>query len=173
MTLSLNIEFEKAVRLLSKYMPVADETTRKPVLFHGLRVGIYLYERGYSEDIVLAGVLHDILEDTEITQEELREEFGHTVTKLVQASTKDDSVAKEEKTEELIKRCVNNGQDALIIKAADILDSFKWYSGQNNKGEIEYCMKNANTIFKYKPDDFNDPIFEELKTWQNKFLPIS
>lgn len=169
MSLSLNIEFEKAIRLLSKYMPVADETTRKPVLFHGLRVGIYLYERNYSEDIILAGVLHDILEDTEITQEELRAEFGDTVTKLVQASTKDDSVAKEEKTEELIKRCVSNGQDALIVKAGDILDSFKWYNSQNNKGEIEYCMKNANAIFTHKPTDFNDPIFTELETWQRKF----
>ncbi len=169
MSLSLNIEFEKAIRLLSKYMPVADETTRKPVLFHGLRVGIYLYEHSYSKEVILAGVLHDILEDTEVTEEELRVEFGDTVTKLVKASTKDDSVAKAEKTEELIKRCVSNGQDALVIKAADILDSFKWYDSQNNKGEIEYCMKNANAILKYKPDSFNDPIFVELETWQKKF----
>ena len=152
---------------------MANETSRKPVLFHGLRVGMYLYEHSYSQDIILAGLLHDILEDTQITLEELRVGFGETVTKLIQASTKDDSIIKEERTEELIKRCVGNGENALIVKAADILDSFKWYDSQNNKSEIEYCMKNANAIFKYKPDNFTDPIFEELKGWQTKFSTVS
>jgi GTP pyrophosphokinase len=173
MSLLLNIQFEKAIRLLSKYMPTADEATRKPVLFHGLRVGTYLYEHNYSQDIVLAGVLHDVLEDTKITEEELRTEFGDNVTRLIRASTKDDSVSKEEKTEELIRRCIDNGQDALIVKSADILDSFKWYDSQNNKSEIEYCMKNANAIFTYKPDNFTGPIFEELKSWQIKFSTTS
>lgn len=170
MSLLLNIEFEKAIRLLSKHMPVSDETTRKPTLFHGIRVGVYLYERKYSENIVLAGILHDVLEDTEITQDELKLLFGDIVTKLVQASTKDNSVTKEERTDELIRRCVSNGLDALIIKTADILDSFKWYDGQNNKEEIQYCMNNTNAIFKYKPNTFNDPIFIELETWQKKFI---
>jgi hypothetical protein len=43
MTKSLNIEFEKAVRLLAEAFPVSDENTRKPVLFHDIRVGVYLY----------------------------------------------------------------------------------------------------------------------------------
>lgn len=56
---------------------------------------------------VLAGLLHDILKDTDITEIELRNEFDNSVTMLVKASTKDISVAKENRTEELIKCCVN------------------------------------------------------------------
>lgn len=166
----LSIEFEKAVRFLATHMPLSDENSRKPILFHDIRVGVYLYENGYSQDIVLAGILHDAIEWSDVTEQMLKEEFGDTVAGLVLASTKDDSIEdKEEKTAELIQRCIQNGKDALIVKTADIIDSFKWYSSQDNKGELQYCMRNANAIFKYKPSDFQDRIFDELKSWQNKF----
>lgn len=174
MTQQLSIEFEKAVRLLAAHMPVSDEESRKPILFHDIRVGVYLYENGYNANIVLAGVLHDAIEWSTLSPQTLRDTFGSTVTELVFANTKNDSIAdKEEKTNELISRCVRNGQDALIIKTADIIDSFKWYAGQDNKDQLLYCMRNANAIFKQKPDDFNDKIFDELKMWQEKFSHLT
>jgi (p)ppGpp synthase/HD superfamily hydrolase len=167
---SLGIEFEKAVRLLVQHMPVSGEDSRKPILFHDIRVGTYLYENGYGKDIVLAGVLHDALEWSGMGEEMLRNEFGDTVARLVLASTKDSSITdSKERIEELIARCVRNGQDALIVKAADILDSFKWYSALDNAKELQYCMRNADALFGSKPDSFDDKIFDTLKTWQSKF----
>ncbi|MEI8103384.1 MAG: HD domain-containing protein [Candidatus Moraniibacteriota bacterium] len=166
----LSISFEKAVRFLAKYMPVSDENSRKPALFHDIRVGVYLYEHGYGQDTVLAGVLHDAIEWSGASEQLVRDEFGDEVVRLVLASTKDDSITDgKEKTKELIQRCVKNGQEALIVKTADILDSFKWYSSQNNESEIQYCVRNANAILEYRPDDFDDKIFGELKVWQEKF----
>jgi (p)ppGpp synthase/HD superfamily hydrolase len=173
MTKTLNIQFEKAVRFLTMHMRPSDENSRKPILFHDIRVGVYLYENGYAQDIVLAGLLHDVIEWSKVSEQTLREEFGDTILKLVLASTKDDSITdKKEKTAELIKRCVQHGQDALIVKAADILDSFKWYSSQNNKEELQYCMRNTNAILKFKPDNFDDKIFDDLKNWQRKFADL-
>ena len=150
MTKSLDLKFEKAVRLLAEHLPISDEKSRKPILFHDIRVGVYLYESGYKPEIVLAGLLHDALEWSEITAEILKAEFGDEVLALVQAGTKDDSIKNsDDKIDELIKRCAAAGHDALIIKAADILDSFKWYSSQNNQAELKYCTKNAAAIFKY------------------------
>lgn len=174
MSKSLAIEFERAVRFLAMHMPVSEPNSRKPILFHDIRVGVYLYENGYAQDVVVAGVLHDVIEWTAVTEERLRLEFSDAVTKLVRANTKDDSITdKQEKTNELIKRCVQNGQDALIVKTADILDSFKWYSSQNNKGELRYCIRNANAILQFKPDGFTDKIFSELRSWQAKFTDPS
>jgi (p)ppGpp synthase/HD superfamily hydrolase len=164
---SLNVEFEKAVRILGEHMPLSDENTRKPVFAHGIRVGVYLYENGYSLEIVLAGLLHDIIEDSEMTEELITKEFGATVAKLVSASTKDATITDDDqRIEELIMRCSQNGEDALIVKTADILDSFKYYTSVNNKAEIEYCLKNTEAIFKYKLPDYQDKIFEELAHWQ-------
>lgn len=174
MTKSLNIQFEKAVRLLVEHFPISDETSRKPVLFHDIRVGVYLYEQGYNEDIVLAGLLHDALEWSSAPKQLLIDEFGEQVVRLVMASTKDDSITdKHEKTKELITRCVDNGEEALIVKTADILDSFKWYSTQKNVDQLKYCMRNAEAIFAYKPSTFNDKIFTELQTWKERFSDIS
>lgn len=157
---------EKAIRFLTQHLPVSDEKSRKPLLFHDIRVGIYLYEHGYDEPMVIAGFLHDILEWTSVTEQHLRAEFGDAVADLVRANTKDDSILdKEEKTRELITRCVQQRQDALIVKAADIMDSFQWYTRQNNTDELAYCQRNAKAILALKPNDYTDPIFEELKRW--------
>lgn len=165
---------KKPLRLLAAHLPVSRDDSRKPILFHGTRVGAYLYENGYAEDIVIAGVLHDAIEWSDISEQVLREEFGDYIAKLVLASTKDDSIVdKEEKTTELIKRCVDNGQDALIVKTADIIDSFKWYTVQNNKEEIGYCMRNANAILEFKSVNFDDKIFSELRNWRDKCLELA
>lgn len=169
----LNIEFEKAVRMMAEHMAVSTENTRKPKLAHGIRVGTYLYENGYSRDIVLAGLLHDMLEMTEVSKELIQSEFGDEVLRLVKASTKDDSITDgEEKIIELVKRGIANGEEALIIKAADILDSFKFYTAVDNQGELVYCMRHANAIFEHKPDTFQDKIFPILKQWQEKYKNI-
>lgn len=161
------LEFERAVRWMAQYLPVSEVGSRKPILFHDIRVGVYLYEAGYSEELVLAGLLHDMLEWSTASEEMLRQEFGDRITQLVKANTKDDSIVEKiEKTQELIRRCVVAGQDALIIKAADILDSFKWYSAQKNSDELEYCARNTKAIVELKPAEFDDKIFEELKSWQ-------
>ncbi|MBO05593.1 MAG: hypothetical protein CMI58_00880 [Parcubacteria group bacterium] len=174
MTKSLNVKFEKGVRLLVEHFPVSDESSRKPVLFHDIRVGTYLYNHDYSEDIVLAGLLHDAIEFSSATEEILKAEFGDNVVKLVLANTKDDSIQdKHEKTAELIQRCADNGQDALIVKTADILDSFKWYASQDSVEQLKYCMRNANAIFKYKKDEFDDKIFHELDPWKKRFANLT
>lgn len=167
--IELAVEFERAVRFLADRIPVADESSRKPVLFHNIRVGTYLYEKGYPRDTVIAGVLHDAIEFAGVTKEELVNKFGEAITQLVLASTKDDSIEdKAEKTRELIRRCVQNGEDALIVKTADILDSFRWYSRLGNYNQIDYCRRNADAIFEYKPQEFSDDIFLELKSWRER-----
>lgn len=169
----LDIEIEKAIRILVKRLPSSEKNSRKPILFHAIRVGTYLYDNDYKKNVVLAGFLHDIIEWSNAKPSLLENEFNKEIFRLVLANTKDDSIKNNtEKINELIERCARNGQDALIIKTADILDSFKWYSKQNNKKELEYCTKNANAILKLKPNNFDDKIFSELKKWQ-KHLPLS
>jgi (p)ppGpp synthase/HD superfamily hydrolase len=168
---SIDIKSEKAVRMLAEHMPVSEIGSRKPVLFHDIRVGVYLYEKNYSRDIILAGLLHDALEFSSITEEMIKNEFGENILKIVKACTKDRSIENsDERIDELVKRCAENGQDALIVKAADTLDSFKYYTKENNTGELEYCRKNAQAIFKYKKlalseVEREDDVLGELGEW--------
>jgi len=161
---NLEILFEKAVRLLCQYIPEGTALT-KPTLFHCLRVGTFLYEKKYSREIVLAGLLHDIIEDTEIFTELLEEEFGTAVLELISTNSKDSSISdQDERIEELIKRCVENGEAALIVKTADVIDNFRYFRRINDEKGIDYCERNAKMIFRHKPESFQDKIFDELKS---------
>lgn len=88
---------------------------------------------------------------------------------IVMGCSKNDKILdKKEKIEDMIKRCVAFGEKALIVKTADVIDSFKWYLKIENEGEIEYCKINAETIFKFKPEEFRDSLFKKL----NNYLQI-
>ncbi len=162
---SLDHECEKAIRLLAARVPSSSVQQRKPALMHALRVGMYLYGREYSREIILAGFLHDAFEWAGIDRDILQSEFGDEITRIVSACTKDDSIKDPvEKIEKLILQCVHEGQDALIVKTADILDSFQWYTKVNNEAELLYCKRNADAIARLRPDIFTDRIFDELST---------
>ncbi len=166
MAKALGTQFDEAVHLLTENRPIADGSSRKPALFHDLRVGIYLYERNYSDDIILAGLLHDAIEWYGISEETVRKEFGDTVADMVVACTKDDTIKDPvQKIEKIIKQCIDAGKDALIVKAADIIDSYKWYTMTQNENELLYCDRNASAIFQYKPKSITDDIFYELNEW--------
>lgn len=162
-------KFEKAIHLLCRYMPQADELI-KPTLFHSIRVGVYLYDHNYDENIVLAGVLHDSIEDTDIDEHLLQSEFNEEIANIVKANSKDKSISDSDKRiEELIKRCISSGQNALIVKAADVLDNYKYYAKTNSKDGLKYCANNAKTIFQYIPNNFDDNIFDELKNIHEEY----
>ena len=161
----LELNFEKAVSLLCQYMPVGEER-KKPLLMHSLRVGMYLYEHDYSNDIVIAGLLHDILEWTESPEDILKKEFGENVHAIVQANTKNRQIEDPvERRREYIDRCIQAGEEALIVKAADTLDSYHFYQTVGNPEEMERSVDIAKTILEKKPEEFKDSLFEKLEKW--------
>lgn len=54
-----------------------------PYLVHPVEVAMILQENNMSEEIVIAGLLHDTLEDTSVTQEDIEREFGKKILELV------------------------------------------------------------------------------------------
>ena len=159
-------KYKKAIDLLRSNL---DENFGKnrPLLPHLLRIGRYLHENGYSEDIVNAGLLHDSLEWTGISEERIREEFSARVLDIVRANTKDRSIEDPiERRRDYVLRCADVGIDALIVKAADALDSFSYYSEAGNEKEIERSMNIASLILKHVDAD-QDDIFLKLRRIAN------
>jgi (p)ppGpp synthase/HD superfamily hydrolase len=56
-----------------------------PFILHPLEVAHLLAGRDYPDHVIAAGVLHDVLEDTDVTEDELRARFGDEVADLVAA----------------------------------------------------------------------------------------
>jgi len=69
-----------------------------PYITHPLAVGVILAKAGCSDDVIIAGILHDTVEDTSITLDYIRDTFGKKVSRLVKgASAPDKSLPWEER----------------------------------------------------------------------------
>lgn len=158
--IDINLKFERLINNAIEYLSITLNTTGhndKPVLLHSIRVGFHLYELGYSEDIVLAGLLHDILEDTKTSKSDLQDKFGVKITQMVSENSFNPLI--EDKTEQfkdMFKRCVVYGKEALIIKAVDILNNSNYIQFVNNKEIREWLL--------FKMKSFIDISAELIKT---------
>jgi len=78
--------------------------TNTPYITHPYAVGMILQKEGCAEDIVVAGNLHDTVEDTIINLEYLRNKFGNKVALIVEGcSEPDKSLQWEERKEHTIE----------------------------------------------------------------------
>lgn len=83
-------EIERALFFLSNALQDSGHNT-KPVLLHSIQVAEMLWERGFPQDVVIAAVLHDVVEDTDITIDDVEQSFGHQVAVYVDALTVSDT----------------------------------------------------------------------------------
>ena len=68
-----------------------------------------------------AAVLHDIIEDTNVSEEQLREDFGQEVLDLVKAVSYDESISDPiEQYKDMYDRVLAYGKDAVVLKCIDI-----------------------------------------------------
>lgn len=71
------------------------------------------------EKVIILSLLHDTLEDTETTYEEIDNKFGKEIADGVQALTKNDNLPKKEQMKDSLERIKNQGKEVAIVKLAD------------------------------------------------------
>lgn len=93
-----------------------------PYVEHPMTVAARLEEHGYRDEVLAAALLHDVVEDSETTLDELRELFGEDVAGLVGALTDDESIDsyRERKAEHRERVAAADGE-AMAIYGADKL----------------------------------------------------
>lgn len=98
-----------------------------PYVTHPLRVAAILEEAGFGhdEDLLVAAVLHDTLEDTQTTYEELVEAFGADIASTVAELTDDKTLSKVERREAQVAKAPGMSFRARLIKVADKLDNVR------------------------------------------------
>ena len=113
--------------------------TGEPYIVHPLAVKKILEEWGMDEDTIIAGILHDTIEDTPLTLDDIRKEFGESVAFLVDGVTKlstaragmrDIDTYLPETRDNFLRLMIALGDDirVLIIKLADRLHNLRTLS---------------------------------------------
>jgi (p)ppGpp synthase/HD superfamily hydrolase len=89
-------------------------------LLHPLEVAALLERAGAPDHVVAAGVLHDVLEDTEVERADLERRFGHEVADLVALVSDDPAIEDEQQRKDDVRERVRRrGGYGAIVYAAD------------------------------------------------------
>jgi (p)ppGpp synthase/HD superfamily hydrolase len=97
-----------------------------PYLLHPLEVASLLHTAGAPDHLVAAGVLHDVLEKSDVRESELRQRFGIRITRLVLAVSDDDRIPGYARRKAALRQQVADGGDeAMALFAADKLSKLR------------------------------------------------
>jgi len=97
-----------------------------PYIVHPVQVSTILLRYGFAEDEVIAGLLHDVVEDQGVSLDSIEAEFGPAVAAMVAALSErkregDRQRPWEERKKEALARLRQAGAGAMAVKAADVL----------------------------------------------------
>ena len=126
----------------------------EPYITHPLHVAIYLSELSMDLETIVSAILHDLIEDTDITYNDLKKEFGKEIADIVDGVTKLDKInynSKEEAKADAIRKMViamSKDIRVLILKLADRLHNIETIDYLNEWKKEKIAQE---TLYVYAP----------------------
>ena len=167
---------KKPYELAAKVHEGQKRLSGEPYIMHPLSVALILARLGMDDASIIAAMLHDTVEDTDLTNDEIKKEFGDTVAELVDGVTKIGRVPlqtkEEQQAENIRKMLIAMSRDirVIIIKLADRLHNMRtlMYKPEQRRRDIA-----LETIEIYAPIAHRlgiRPIKEELEDLSISYL---
>lgn len=174
--------FAKLIKQLRKSFPNADlEVVRKayrkadkahhgqkrlsgdPYVMHSLQVAQILAKLGLDPITCAAGLLHDVLEDTPVTREELVEDFGEDIANLVDGVTKIGGLGLPEKKASQEIKQAQNIRKMLVATAKDVrVILIKLADRLHNMRTIEFLPRDKRDRIARETLDIHAPLAHRL-----------
>ena len=146
-----------------------------PYIVHPLSVGYLLARHGFEDDVVIGGILHDTIEDTDASLDDIAELFGDTVAELVTSVSHNDTLSWMEKKQNYIELVRQGSEGAKAISTADkianaesLLQSYavvgpelwsRFNTGREKKLWFEHAML---TMLR---ETWNHPLIDEYESY--------
>jgi len=133
-----------------------------PFLLHPVEVAAILRDAGHPDPVVAAGMLHEVLEDTDAGKDELERRFGAEVADLVASLSDDPAIAdRQERRAALRLQVAEAGRTAAAIFAADKvsksrelrLKASRGELGEEERGKLQHYRESLEMLEAALPDD--------------------
>ena len=145
---SANVEIiESAIRYAEDKHKDQKRKDGSPYIIHPLAVAEVVLEMGLDVDAVLGAILHDCIEDTDASFDDIAKKFGRTTAELVEGVTKltraDFSSTEEAQMENLRKMFMAMSKDirVVLIKIADRLHNMRTMQYQTPAKQVKKCRE--------------------------------
>ena len=138
---------ERAVRYAEEKHRGQKRKDGSPYIIHPLAVAEIVAEIGLDTDAILGALLHDCIEDTDASYDEIADQFGSTVAELVEGVTKltrvEFSTLEEQQAENLRKMFMAMSKDirVVLIKICDRLHNTRTMEYQSREKQISKSME--------------------------------
>jgi (p)ppGpp synthase/HD superfamily hydrolase len=121
----MNLIHEAIIFATCKHDGQKRKGTDIPYISHPMEVMQILIESHCRENVIIAGILHDTLEDTKTTPDEILSIFGEEVLMLVSAESEDKTKTWRERKQATIDSLTDASADARMICLADKLSNLR------------------------------------------------
>jgi len=148
------LQVEKAFAIGERAHRGQNRKSGEPYITHPVAVARILADMHLDAETLMAGILHDTIEDTPLTKEQLVSEFGETVADLVDGVTKLDKVqfaSREAATAESFRKmllAMARDLRVILIKLADRLHNMRTLDSMNAEGRARIARE---TLDVYAP----------------------
>ena len=138
---------DKAVEYANAKHEYQKRKDGSPYIIHPLAVAEVVAEMGLDMDAILGALLHDCIEDTDASHEEIEKLFGGTVAELVEGVTKltraDFTTSEQAQMENLRKMFMAMSKDirVVLIKIADRLHNMRTMQYQTPEKQVKKCKE--------------------------------
>ena len=138
---------DRAVEYANEKHKVQKRKDGSPYIIHPLAVAQIVAEMGLDCDAILGALLHDCIEDTDASHEDIEKIFGPTVAELVEGVTKltraNFSSSEQAQMENLRKMFMAMSKDirVVLIKIADRLHNMRTMQYQTPEKQIQKCRE--------------------------------
>lgn len=117
------------------------KSSQLPYIIHLYDVARILTNNHAPEYVIVAGILHDTLEDTNATESEIEQLFGQKVKEIVVSETENKALCWKERKQDRIDNLKNASLDCKMVKCADMLANLSDLR-ENLKSDGECIWKN-------------------------------
>lgn len=140
-----------------------------PYITHPRAVAALLQKHGFSDTVIAAALVHDTVEDTPVTMEEIRRELGDEVAALIEPVTHDDSLLWEEKKQKYIDTVRAASAEVKAISVADkIHNAESFLAGYEEQGKAVWKYFNRG---RDKKIWFEEAVLKMLReTWRHPMV---
>ena len=118
---------KKQISLIEKAMRIAvvahvdqkRKSDNSPYIVHPMMTAFKLIKHNFSDEVVAGAIMHDVLEDTDFSEEDILKELGENVLKIIKGVTENKELPWEERKQDKINSIKNSPEE---IKAVAVVD---------------------------------------------------